>query len=665
MSATISWSPTSAVLSVVLVDPNGVVVPTTTTGSNPTTVTGQASVTGTYKVRVKAKSGSANFSGTVTYPGISVPTYAGQIGGGSAGHAPMYPSGLDVGPDGTVYVADTGNDQVAAYAADGTQVWRIGARGAKAAGNFNNPRDIAYLNGEIFVDDTGNNRVQVLDASTHAVVGTPWPLGTSSLGITAGKDVTGQNIILVSEDVTNRIAVFQPDGQPVCTIPVPKGGSKGLAALPRDAATNATGTVVYVAAYQDDQIDTFGGVNVSTSTCPTTMTGHWGTSGTQPGQFKRPYGVAVDPSGNVYVADSDNERIQEFNGAGSSLLHIYGDKTPANGGSGDLFQLRRVAVANGQVYAADLWGWHIDRFTACATSSCPTPAQTYPTPVAGPATGSFNEPSGLAFDGSGNLYVADSVNQRIQPFTPGANGATWATGIPWGNRGWGASDQSGFNWPRDISVAADGTLWAADTKNNRLLQFIPGTPPTDGRMINIPKPAPTSLPWPYGVDAVGSHLIVANTFTSQIESFNTDGSQAWAAPVNTAGGIALKNPYDVTDDGNGHLVVADTGNKRVIELDAATGSYLKTIIATGLHSPQGVAIDPNNGNLWIADTSYNQLVEFNSQGAPIQTVKNLVSGGTFNHPTHVEVHQDATGHSYLYVCDEFNDRIVILDLNEN
>ena len=350
---------------------------------------------------------------------------------------------------------------------------------------------------------------------------------------------------------------------------------------------------------------------------------------------------------------------------GSTLLHIYGDKTPANGGSGDLFQLRRVAVANGQVYAADLWGWHIDRFAACATFSCPTPAQTYPAIVSGPATGSFNEPSGLDIRRRGNLYVADSVNQRIQPFTPGANGSTWTAGTPWGNRGWGTSDQSGFNWPRDITVAPDGTLWAADTKNNRLLQFIPGTPPTDGSQITIPKPTPTSLPWPFGIDAVGTHLIVANTFTSQIESFNPDGTQAWPSPVTTAGGVTLKNPYDVTDDGNGVLYVADTGNKRIIELDAATGNYIKTVIATGLHSPQGVAIDPTNGNIWVADTSYNQLLEFNSQGTLIQTVKNLATGGTFNHPTHLDVHQDATGHSYLYVCDPYNDRIVILNLNED
>src|SRR6476469_8672603 len=171
ISATISWSTPSAVL----------------------TVTWNATVTGTYKIRVKAKSGSSDFTGSVTYPGISVPTFAAQLGGGSTGHATFYPSGLDVGPDGTIYVADTGNDQVAAYSQSGTLLWRKGARGVRTAGNFANPRDLTYLNGDLYVDDTGNNRIQVLDASNGNTIGSPWTGLPSTLGITAGKDSAGTN----------------------------------------------------------------------------------------------------------------------------------------------------------------------------------------------------------------------------------------------------------------------------------------------------------------------------------------------------------------------------------------------------------------------------------------------------------------------------------------
>ena len=386
------------------------------------------------------------------------------------------------------------------------------------------------------------------------------------------------------------------------------------------------------------------------------MNGGWGTSGNGALQFKRPYGVATDGSGHVFVADSDNERIQEFNSTGSTLIATFGAGSP----TGDFQQLRRVAVANGQVYGADLWGLHIDRFTAPG----PTPAQTYPATFGAPPQGSFNEPSGMTFDSNGNLYVADSVNQRMQQFRPGADGETWSNGAMWGARGWGASDLSGFNWPRDISFAPGtggnpGTLWVSDTKNNRLLEFDMNGTSTGNSVI-----VGGALTWPYAVDASGGNgsLIVADTFANKVESWSRGSSTPnWS--TTTAGGIGFKSPYDVAV-ANGIVYVADSANKRIVELNAATGAYTGVSIGTGsLHSPQGVAIDPTNGNIWVSDTSFNKLVEFPAAGgAPIQTV--AAPNGAFNHPAHLDVHVDALGNPYLYVADVYNDRIVILNLNE-
>ena len=198
-----------------------------------------------------------------------MPTFAAQLGGGTIGHATMYPSGLDVGPDGTIYVADTGNDQVAAYNQAGTSSGARALRGNRTAGNFANPRDLTYLNGDLYVDDTGNNRIQVLDASNGSTIGSPWTGLPSTLGITAGKDSAGNNIILVSEDTSNKIAVYSTTGTLKCTIPVPST-ERRKPALPRDAATDAAGNV-YVAAYQQDRMDEFG--PVVGNTCPTTVTG--------------------------------------------------------------------------------------------------------------------------------------------------------------------------------------------------------------------------------------------------------------------------------------------------------------------------------------------------------------------------------------------------------
>ena len=445
ISATLSWQTTSAVLTVAIVDPTGAQVAINSSNANPKTVTYNATVTGTYKARVKAKSGGSSFSVTVTYPGVAVPSYASQVGGGLSGHAEIYPSGLDVGPDGTVYVADTGNDQVKAYTSTGALAWMFPSgtvRGSRTVGHFSNPRDLTYLNGKLYVDDTGNNRVQVIDTTVSPMTVTAWSYKfPSTLGITAGKDGNGNNIILVSEDTSNKVAVFDPSGTLRCTIgPLPTVAGK--TAQPRDAATNAAGDI-YIAAYQQDQIDEYG--PVMGSTCPSTQLRSWGGHGTSNTQLIRPYGVAVNAAGHVFVADSDNERIQEFSGTGG-YLNTYGGAVSIGG---TFQQLRRVALnpTTGAVYGADLWDFHIDRFSTPTL----TPGLVYGNKP--PALDNFNEPSGISFDAAGRMYVADSVNQRMQVWAPGANGATWTHVSDFGARGWGAGDLSGLDRPRDISYA--------------------------------------------------------------------------------------------------------------------------------------------------------------------------------------------------------------------
>lgn len=324
------------------------------------------------------------------------PTWVATIG--HPAHAAMYPSGLDVDSNGNVYVADTGNDQVAAYNASGKQLWRVGVRGSKALGRFNNPRDIAYLAGKLYVADLGYNRVQVLNASTGQAI-SAWPTRfTSVLGISAGVDGNGNPVILTSDDQQNKVSEYTPSGTLVRAISPPVGSGNGQLNAPRDADTDSSGNI-YVADYNNDRIAKFG---------PTgTWIKNWGSHGSAHGQFLRPYGVAVDASNNIYVADSDNERIQKFSSQGGYLA-LYGSKGTGNG---QFQQLRRVAVGPGaspQVYGADLWGNHIDRFSQAGAFQ-----QRFGGAHA--ALGGFNEPSGISLDSS-SIYVADSVNQRVQRF---------------------------------------------------------------------------------------------------------------------------------------------------------------------------------------------------------------------------------------------------------
>ena len=144
---------------------------------------------------------------------------------------------------------------------------------------------------------------------------------------------------------------------------------------------------------------------------------------------------------NVYVADSDNNRIQEFTPSGTPV-NTFGQ--PGTG-SDDFQQLRRVAVGSGPPPRC-LRRRPVDVQDRSVRPD-DTPVQVYGNIP--PLPGQFNEPSGMTFDDAGHIFVADAVNQRIERFMT----ATGAFDLKWGQRGWGNGVKDGFNWPRDITYA--------------------------------------------------------------------------------------------------------------------------------------------------------------------------------------------------------------------
>jgi tripartite motif-containing protein 71 len=250
------------------------------------------------------------------------PAYIATIGG--PGHAEIYPGGVAVDSTGIVYVADTGNDQVKAYWPNGAVKWTQGVRGPKKLGNFDNPRDIAYLAGKLYVADLGYKRVQVLDASTGAPISPqPGAWGSvvlpSPIGISAGVDQNGASVILVSQDTKNQVSEYTTGGSFIRNIGSTTAGSgDGQLKAPRDAATDSSGNI-YVVDYGNDRISKFSATGVFVK--------NWGSSGGQDGQFRRPYGVDLDVNNNIYVADSTNHRIQVFNPNGTFLAKYGSDGT--------------------------------------------------------------------------------------------------------------------------------------------------------------------------------------------------------------------------------------------------------------------------------------------------------------------------------------------------
>jgi DNA-binding beta-propeller fold protein YncE len=641
IEAVLNWPDASANLNLFLYDPAGTRVAQAVSLDRPETITYQAGVSGTWKLGIKAASGATDYTLDVSFPSaasVIVPQHVRRIGGGAAGHAEMYPSGLDVDDSGNVYVADTGDDQIQKFDPNGDRLWVVGTRGPRAPGRFENPRDVAVLAGKVYVADTGYNRVQVLDAgdgSVDAIWGTRF--GTI-MGISAGLNGAGDPVILVSESSANTIRVYSPGGVLLRSVGTGPGNGPGQLNAVRDAATDASGNI-FAADYANSRVVVFGPLGGALDA--------WGVNGTGPQQLKRPYGIELDTSGNVYVADSNNY-VHKFTRTGG-FIRTFG----APGDEAGRFQmLRRVALGPGDspsVYGADLWTYKIEMFDQTGAHIDTIGGQ-------GPAEGFFNEPYGLAVDAQ-DLLIADQVNQRIQRF-----GATspFPFQLAWGARGWGEGNP-GFNWPRDAAsgvLAGSKTVWVADTKNNRFTEFWPDGSAT-GRRFGTGGSGVGQFNWPHAVASVGSDLVIANTKNHRIERWDpSEPSVVWA--VGDAGSQALSSPKDVAVM-SGEVFVADTQNNRIVVLAAGTGASLRQFGGGALHRPEGIAVEPN-GDVWVADTGWHRLVEFSPTGVVHQVFGSFgETDAKFNKPAHLEV-LSTGGDVLLFVVDSWNDRVQVYDI---
>jgi sugar lactone lactonase YvrE len=630
ITAILDWNDPSADLNLFLYNPSGAFVKGTGgSTAKPETITYQTGTNGTWKLGVKAMAGSASYtlSVDVTASGGGdpvAPTYIRTIGG--PGHAEMYPSGLDVSSQGTLFIADTGSSQVAALGASGEELWRVGTRGSGALARYLYPRDVAFAAGKLYIGDTGNGRVVVVDATDGSPL-SQWTGFSGLMGISAGVSGAGDPVILVTEDQKHQVQVRSLTGSVIRTIGTGSGTGNGQLRQPRDAATDAAGNV-YVADYLNNRIAKFS---------PTgTWIKNWGVTGSGAGAFNRPYGVDVDDADGVYVADSNNHRIQKFDSQGA-FIRAWGSM---GSGAGQFEHLRRVAVGSGpspDVYGADLWRFKVERFGQGGAWLQTFGGQ-------GPPSGRFNEPSGVAVDSA--VFVIDALNQRAHRFD-----LTGGLQLTWGHRGWG-TDLSGFGWARDIALSAPtSTVWVADTRGQRLLEFTRDGVPT-GRSIGTGSPGSGNLVfnWPTGIATVGSDLIVADTNNNRVQRIDPSGpSVVWTA-------TGFNKPEDVTVAGSS-VFVADSRNKRVVKLNASTGGVIDTFVNSNLHYPGGVAVDAA-GNVWVADSTWNRLLEFSPTGALRQTFGRGGTGhGEFTYPTKIEI-----VNGMMYVSDQWGDRIEVFQL---
>jgi sugar lactone lactonase YvrE len=277
-----------------------------------------------------------------------------------------------------------------------------------------------------------------------------------------------------------------------------------------------------------------------------------------------PSGVAVDASGNLYIADSHNQRIREVSGgniktvAGTGTAGFTGDGGSATAAELDLPSA--VAVdASGNLYIADTNNQRIRVLTGTSISTVAGNGEESLAGDGGPAiSASLDTPTGVAVDTSGRIYIADRHNQRIRLVDSTGTISTLAgsaSGLFGGFGGDGASAAAAaLAKPTGVWVDAAGNVWVADTGNQRI------------REIND-----------------GAIATVAGTDT---QGYAGDGGPATAAMLNA--------PRAAIADNSGNLVMADTLNQRVRSSTLPTVAL--TSSAAGIASAAQGIILANNGN---------------------------------------------------------------------
>lgn len=307
-------------------------------------------------------------------------------------------------------------------------------------------------------------------------------------------------------------------------------------------------------------------------------------------RFSQPYGAAVDSTGNVYVADAGNNEIRLITPAGA--VSVYAGSTVAGSADGaasaaGFFAPRGVAVdAAGNLYVADTSNSTIRKVTPSGTVStlAGSPGTFAYADGTGPAA-MLNAPLGVAVDTAGNVYVADTNNFVIRKIT--AAGVVTTVAGAAGAQGYldGPAAAARFNYPSGVAVDGAGNLYVADSFNQVIRKITPaGTVSTLAGAVN----APLSLdgtgtnaaflrPTGVAVDSAGN-LYVADTAGDTIRLVTPSGvvttpAGAPGAPgYEDAAGTAARfyNPTGVAVDAKGDVYVADSSND-LIRLGIAAG----------------------------------------------------------------------------------------------
>ena len=499
-----------------------------------------------------------------------------------------FPTNVYVDPSGTIYVSDRMNHRIQVFNSDLSYASTLGTTGSPGTGNdqFNSPTKVFKdTSGKLYVVDNANNRVQVFDASLQ------YSDTIDGFSFPWGIHIDGSGRIIVSDMKNHQVKLFDQQHQPAGTI----------------------GT---------------------------------GTAGNGNDQFNLPYGVFVDASGNIFVSEYSNSRVQVFD---KDLVYIATLGLPVQGENYQFVNPEGIFIdSTGKLYVAETNGHKVKVFRIHLPYLAFDHVGQIGTGSPGSGTDSFNVVYDVAVGVNDRIYVADSLNNRVQILTP--DGSHLDT-IPITN-------------PRAVYVDNDGRLFISYNEDAvKVLDSDLNEVATLGGNGQGAGNDQFQDPRHVAVDGSGNIYVVDN-LNNRIQVFNSNFE--YVATIGTGAAqhdnTGFSGPKDIEIGADGTMYISDVHNHR-IQLYTPERTYKDTwggSQGTELYQyqkPNGLHLDPW-GRLFVADYDNQRIKVLDQEGGVIGVIGTGEKGsgpGEFNNPISVTMNSTR----YIFVADPGNHRIQV------
>jgi DNA-binding beta-propeller fold protein YncE len=528
-----------------------------------------------------------------------------------------YPAGIAIDEQGIIYVADTGNNRIQVF--DGVGKW-VRSFGAKGDGlrEFSGPTGIAVSAGFVTIADTGNSRVQVLTTDGIAVRQITVRTKTEEMKTPVGVAVDVQHRVYVLDAGTDTVRVFGPSGAQVRVFGSRGKGTAGLD-RPQGIAVDSRGNV-YIA-------DT-GNYKVKKFEPRGKLVGSIGSEGDGPGRFREMAGLIAGYDNRIWVLDAARNTVQVFTTEDEDAPLL----TPLSPLPGVEFSKEIRGEVAAISINKDAWGMAGDSLVVLGNGGS---GRSIGSRGSGP--GFFRNARGLAVDGLGNFWVADTGNDRLKRFSREGNLLQ-----VFGKSGSGESE---FRSPSGVAIGPKGNIFVADTGNRRVQVFS-----SKGMFLGAFGKA-GKLAGQFGevvdiaADAV-ENLYLVDRGNDRIAKYDSNGGLLWETGKTGRQEGEFREPENIVVSLDREVYVLDAGNSRIQVFDS-NGKFLRKFGSEGsdagqFREPQGLALEEGI-SLYAGDRGNKRVQVFILKHTPA-VPKDVAAQAAINQ---VQVSWKANSETYL------------------